>query len=291
MDLAEKYRPWGIKVTDLSAQLWCEKQLEFSLTKPRIRTAEMRRGEDIHSDKEKELYEIVEVVPKTKEDKILLKLGNAITALEGLRESGVAREIPVWGRFNSLKVVGIIDELKAEDGRLVIADTKTRKSPTLPRIAQSKPTRFQLMAYKELFDEISHGQYKAEDMMRHYGLAVGSSASPDFIRQHRDMGEELEPDVMKAAEKAFQLFREFAIIEKMRVTYEHQATKQPIGKDEFGFDYEHFWGHCKFCEGFWRGERAAVPVSDYNTWKCTYCQYRNECGALAHFMGSKIAQP
>jgi exonuclease V len=249
----------------------------------------MVKGEDIHSDKEAELYELVEVVPKTKEDKILMKLHNTMVALEGFKDSGIAREIPVWGRFNSLKVVGIVDELKTEDGRLIVADTKTRKSDTLPRIAQSRPTRFQLMAYKELFDEISHGDYKPEDLLHHYGFTVESSASPEFVQQHKDHGIEFEANVLKSAEKAFSMFKEFPIIDKMRVSYEHQDTKKTIGTDEFSFDYEHFWSHCKFCEGFWRGERVAVPVSEYNSWKCSYCQYKDECEAVKKF--AQIQKP
>jgi len=283
MDLAEKYRPWGVKVTDMSAQLWCEKQVEFSLTKPRIRTVEMKKGEDIHTDKEAELYEMIEVVPKTKEDKILMKLHNTMVALQGFNETGIAREIPVWGKFNSLKVVGIVDELKTEDGRLVVADTKTRKSPTLPRIAQSKPSRFQLMAYKELVDEISHGDYKPEDLLRHYGFTVDSAASPEFMAQHKEHGIDFEPNILKSATKAFSMFKEIPIIEMMRLSYEEQSSGKLIGKDEFPFDYEHFWAHCKFCEGFWRGERSSVPVSDYNSWKCSYCQYRDECDAVKKF--------
>jgi exonuclease V len=291
INLVDKHRPWGVKATDLSAQLWCEKQLEFSLTKPRIRTAEMRKGEDIHSDKEKELYDIVEVSPKTKEDRILLKLHNTITAIEGLEKTGIAREIPLLGRLNSLKVTGIADEARLEDGKLTILDTKTRKSPTLPRAAQSRSTRFQMMVYKELFDEISHGQYKPDDVLGHYCLTSESSASQDFIKQHKDLGQELEPNVLKAAKKAFSLFKELPIVESLQVRYEHQETKNIIGTDDFKFDYTLFWGDCAFCEEFWLGKRAAKPVAGHNAWKCSYCQYKNECDAFKSFMADPAINP
>jgi len=291
INLAEKHRPWGVKATDLSAQLWCEKQLEFSLTKPRIRTFEMRAGEAIHSDKEKELYDIVEVAPKTKEDRILLKLHNTITAIEGLKDTGIAREIPLLGKLTSLKVTGIADEARLKDGKLIILDTKTRKSPTLPRIAQSRATRFQMMVYKELFDEISQGQYKPEDVLGHYSLTSDSSASHDFIKQHKDLGQELEPNVLKAAEKAFSLFKELPIVENLQVRYEHQETKDLIGTDVFNFDYTLFWGDCAFCEGFWLGKRAAKPVAGHNAWKCSYCQYKNDCEAYRSFMSDPAINP
>ncbi len=272
----ERFRPYGVKVTDLSAQLWCERQLDFSLTRPKRRTFEMKKGEDIHAEKEAELYDLVEVSPKTREDRLLLKLGNAAVAVEGLLNDGKARELPLWGKLNSLKVVGIADEAVIEDGKLLITETKTRKTPTLPRIAQYKTAVFQLMAYKELTDRISSGAFAYEDLLKQHRFDAGSAASPQFVLQHKELGLELEPNVLRAAEGAFALIRKIPQVEKMRVTYEHQGTGQVIKTHDFSFDPGMFWEHCGFCEGFWQGARQSLPVRK-DPWKCSYCDYRNEC--------------
>jgi exonuclease V len=278
------YRKGGVKVTDLSSQMWCEKQLEFSLTKPRIRTPQMKKGEDIHKEKEEEIYEIVEVRPKTWEDRIILNLHNDITALEGLIENGVARELFMWGRFNSLKVVGVADELRTEDGGLVLSDTKTRQTPTMPRTAQQRPTRFQLMAYRQMFDDIAKGRYAADDLLRHYWQKADARASEDFVKQHRDLGQEFEPSMMKAAEKAFSLFKELPEVSKLVVSYEFQGDKSMIGKHEFDFNEGEFVEHVSFCEPFWKGERPAMGVGEPSRWKCSYCQYKESCVFMQAFL-------
>ena len=278
------YRKGGVKVTDLSAQMWCEKQLEFSLTKPRVRTPEMRKGEGIHKEKEEEIYELVEVRPKTWEDRIIMRLNNDFTALQGLIDDGMARELFMWGRFNSLKIVGVADEFKIEDGKLVLSDTKTRKSPTMPRTAQQRPTRFQLMAYRQLFDDIAKERYTADDLLRHYWQKADARASDDFIKQHKELKQEFEPSMMKAAENAFGLFKQLPEVSKLVVSYEFQDNKKLIGKHEFSFDEGEFTEHVVFCEQFWNGEREAMPVGDASQWKCGYCQYRDDCDYLQAFL-------
>lgn len=42
MNLIQEYKPQGIAVTELSAQLWYEKQVEFSLERGRVKTQEMQ---------------------------------------------------------------------------------------------------------------------------------------------------------------------------------------------------------------------------------------------------------
>ncbi|MBN2518174.1 MAG: hypothetical protein JXB14_04975 [Candidatus Altiarchaeota archaeon] len=275
-----RYRPWGIKVTDLSAQLWCEKQLEFSFERPRVRTKEMKAGGEIHEEKEEELYELVEVFPRTREDHVSLKLHNSQIGLRSLLEGGIAREIPLWGRIGSLKVVGVADEARMEGGRLIVTDTKTRKSPTMPRLAQCKCTRFQLMLYKELFDSISQEEYTVDDLLGHYGFGPDSEVSEDFVIQHKVIKQRIEPNIAKAAEEAFSLFLKLPIVdEELQVKYEHQKTRKGIGVDRFRFRQEQFWRDCKFCEEFWLGQRPAIPVGDKNSWKCKYCEYRQDCKA------------
>jgi exonuclease V len=243
----------------------------------------MVKGEDMHSEKEQELYDFVEVKPKTPEDRILLKIHNTITALEGLRADGVAREIPLWGKLKSLKVVGIADELQMKDDGLVLCDTKTRKSPTMPRIAQSRTTQFQLMTYEKLINSIISGTYDPWHLLKHYWKNSNARASEDFIQQHKELGQEFEPNILKAVQRAFTLFQEMPPVKNLTVSYEFQEDGSLIGKDEFSFDSKTFWENIDFCEGFWIGERKAMPVGEYNSWKCNYCEYRQDCQKFQEF--------
>ena len=149
VNLIQEYRPHGIAVTDLSSQLWCEKQLEFSLDKGRKETTEMKAGKNRHRELHEEIAILVKVEPKTLVDSIALRLHNAQVGLNRLLLTGMTREIPLFGKINSLFIMGITDEINLTNKHLHILDTKTRKNNSMPSEAQKRTTRFQLMLYNK----------------------------------------------------------------------------------------------------------------------------------------------
>jgi len=106
-------------------------------------------------------------------------------------------------------------------------------------------------------------------------FTVSRNASPEFIKQHRELGQRLEPNVAKAAEQAFSLLSKLPTASRLKVAYEHQGSGKLIGEEEFEFDSDFFNGHCSSCEEFWLGKRAARPTG--HSWKCGMCQYRAGC--------------
>jgi exonuclease V len=284
-DLVKRYRPRGISVTDLSAQLWCEKQLEYSLTEGRKRTKEMKKGGERHEDLLEEISVLVEVHPISFEDYIALKLSNSLVGLRQVVVEGSGREIPIFGNVNSLFVVGIIDELCMDNGILRLIDTKTRKSDSMPSAQQSRVTKFQMMIYKHLFDSIAKDRFRLENFLSSYGLTKDSRISKDFQKQTEKLGLGIEPWVSRSAEMLFSAIKKMPEVEKLEIVYEHQETKKVIGGETFEFDPIDFKNSCDFVEEFWTGKRAAVPVGLKNIWKCNYCEFRDKCYSkgLNHF--------
>jgi exonuclease V len=272
------YRQYGLKVTDLSSQLWCEKQLEFSLLKGRKKTAEMQQGEQRHQDLHEEIAVLVDVEPKTLEDTVLLKLHNSYVGLHALSKEGMTREIPVWGTIHSLDVVGVIDELILEKGTLKIVDTKTRRSNRMPTEAQKRTTRFQLMLYKYLFDALTKGAFTSSDLLKFYHLNKKSSITEDLQNQLQSLGEQIEPNISTFAKTVFTLFQQFHEIHNIfEVRYEHQASKNTIGIERFEFNAHELNSNCAFAKDFWVGKREARVVNDQNRWKCRYCEFTKIC--------------
>ena len=154
MNLMQKYRPKGISVTDLSSQLWCEKQLWFSLERGRLIRKEMERGAERHKDLHEEIAVLTKVEPKTDEDRVALMLHNTLVGITRLLRQKMTRELLICGYINSLFVIGSIDELKIQNNNLCILDTKTRLSNKMPSIEQKRTSEFQLMLYKSLIDSI-----------------------------------------------------------------------------------------------------------------------------------------
>ena len=74
----------------------------------------MRTGSKIHQKLEDEVHTTVPVQVQSKEDRFGLRIWNAISGLRCLRETGLTRELEVWGLIDGQVVNGVIDELSYE---------------------------------------------------------------------------------------------------------------------------------------------------------------------------------
>lgn len=277
-NLIQKYRPNGIRVTDLSAQLWCEKQLDFSLEKDKIETKSMSKGKERHKELHEEIAILFKVEPKTKEDNIALRLHNIQVGLSRLIIEGMTRELPIFGKINSLFVMGTVDELNLEDKRLFILDTKTRQKETMPSDAQKRTTRFQLMLYNKLIQDLVSEKFFAEELLSFYGIKTSDKISDELKKQIKDIGAKIEPNIEKLADKSFELFQMLPIPEKiMNIRYEFQQNRKLIGVDDFSFELSSFQENCDFVEKYWLGKRKALPVGINDMWKCNFCEFNNIC--------------
>ncbi|PSN64578.1 hypothetical protein BS50DRAFT_557192 [Corynespora cassiicola Philippines] len=102
-----------LSVTDLVSPAWCELQYFYTLSKfgRKMRTKAMRTGSKIHRTLEEEVHKIVPVQVKSKVDGFGLRLWNTIQGLRTLRETGMTRELEIWGVLEGQVIIGIIDEL------------------------------------------------------------------------------------------------------------------------------------------------------------------------------------
>ena len=105
-----------LSVTDLVSPAWCELQYFYILSKfgRKPRTQAMRTGTKIHQKLEDEVHTTVPVRVQTKEDRFGLRMWNAISGLRCLRETGLTRELEVWGVIEGQVVMGVIDEVSYE---------------------------------------------------------------------------------------------------------------------------------------------------------------------------------
>jgi exonuclease V len=102
-----------LSVTDLVSPAWCELQYLYTLSKfgRKPRTQAMRNGSRIHQKLEDEVHTTVPVRVQSKEDRFGLRMWNAVSGLRCLRETGLTRELEVWGVLEGQVVNGVIDEL------------------------------------------------------------------------------------------------------------------------------------------------------------------------------------
>ncbi|KAL8823453.1 MAG: hypothetical protein Q9191_005845 [Dirinaria sp. TL-2023a] len=103
----------ALSVTDLVSPSWCELQYWYTLTKhgKKRRTPAMKQGSAVHKTLEDQVHRTVEVEIKKSEDAWGLRIWNIIQGLRTLRETGMTRELELWGIVDGQVVNGVIDEL------------------------------------------------------------------------------------------------------------------------------------------------------------------------------------
>ncbi|KAH7390723.1 exonuclease V a 5' deoxyribonuclease-domain-containing protein [Pyrenochaeta sp. MPI-SDFR-AT-0127] len=135
-----------LSVTDLVSPAWCELQYLYTLSKfgRKPRTQAMRTGSKIHQKLEDEVHATVPVQVQSKQDRFGLRMWNAISGLRCLRETGLTRELEVWGVIHGQVVNGVIDELSyqcpdpAFEQRM--QGCKAEKSGGIPPLQPSQPS-------------------------------------------------------------------------------------------------------------------------------------------------------
>ncbi|QSZ33678.1 hypothetical protein DSL72_005249 [Monilinia vaccinii-corymbosi] len=128
-------------VTDFASPAWCELQYWYTLTKHgrKRRTPAMKQGSVVHQMLEDQVHRTVRINAQTKEDAWALRIWNVIQGLRTLRETGLTRELELWGTIDGLVVNGVIDELSyiCPDDRLEKSlQKKSKKKKNLPPVHQ-----------------------------------------------------------------------------------------------------------------------------------------------------------
>ena len=92
----------------------------------------MTNSIQVHKTLEDQVHVTVQVDIKTDEDKMGLRIWNTIQGLRTLRETGMTRELGIWGLLDGQVINGVIDELAytCPDRELEAAAEKQRKGTT-----------------------------------------------------------------------------------------------------------------------------------------------------------------
>ena len=182
----------------------------------------MKHGSDIHEKLEREVYTPVEVEISKKVDVFGLKIWNIIQGLRILRDTGLTRELEVWGVVDGNVVNGIIDGLSYRnpdpeleddvissrggsqsppnsqqpklfseffptgtpaDKLVYITDVKTRASMSPPSKPQVRGTIIQLFLYHRFLSEMASGKLDYISTFERYGLDPDDTFSDVFMAQ------------------------------------------------------------------------------------------------------------
>ncbi|KAK2046388.1 defects in morphology protein 1 [Colletotrichum somersetense] len=216
-------------VTDLTSGAWCELQYFYTLTRlpfgRRTRTAAMKQGSKVHQALEDEVHTTVRVEIASKEDGFGLRMWNLVQGLRTLRDTGMTRELEVWGFVDGNLVNGVVDglsydnpdpefqqqltqgsenqtqasitkyfpsEKQAPVPQIYLTDVKTRgsmKTPNSPALL--RPAKVQLFLYQRFMSEMAAGRLDYLRVFRRYGLDPDKPFSDSFIAQIGSLHNEL----------------------------------------------------------------------------------------------------
>ncbi|KAM7186177.1 Exonuclease V - a 5' deoxyribonuclease domain containing protein [Naviculisporaceae sp. PSN 640] len=222
-------------VSDLTAGAWCELQYYYTLTRlpggKKTRTEAMKRGSEVHTTLEREVYTPVVVETVKKEDAWGLRIWNIIQGLRTLRDTGLTRELEVWGVVDGNVVNGVIDVLSYQnpdpeleedvissrgnsqsppgsqqkvigvseffpagtpsDRIVYITDVKTRASKTPPSKVQVRGTIIQLFLYHRFLSEMASDKLDYIALFERYALNPDEPFSDLFMAQIASLHEEI----------------------------------------------------------------------------------------------------
>ncbi|KAF1816204.1 hypothetical protein P152DRAFT_389419, partial [Eremomyces bilateralis CBS 781.70] len=210
-----------LSVTDMVSPSWCELQYLFTLGKHgrKLQTPAMKQGSAVHKELEDQVFQYVPVSVSTREDTWGLKIWNAIQGFRTLANTGMTREMEIWGTIDGQIINGIIDEisykcpdekletlvrnvedkqraaaLAAENGatestaedtttqrKIYITDVKTRGRKTIPKGSSLKPTFVQLMLYWRLLGDLASDRVDPRIIFERYRLNPSKPFSDSFI--------------------------------------------------------------------------------------------------------------
>ncbi|CRK14796.1 hypothetical protein BN1708_011257 [Verticillium longisporum] len=207
-------------VSDLTAGSWCELQYFYTLTRlpfgRKTRTVAMKEGTKLHKELEDEVHTTVRVEVVSKEDAFGLKVWNLIQGLRTLRDTGLTRELEVWGFVDGNLVNGVIDGLSYDHPdpefeaelrqsqesqpsitdyfasqkpgmqripQIYLTDVKTRGKRSTANAAQLRPAKVQLFLYHRFLSVMAAEKLDYLRVFRRYNLDPDEPFSDSFIAQ------------------------------------------------------------------------------------------------------------
>ena len=274
-----EYRSDGLRVGELSRQMWCEKKVDLELRYGQKETLKMKKGKRRHEELLEEIITIIPVQPETFADYLFVRLQQMLLMAQKIMERGLGRELPVFGKIGTMIVKGYIDELVIKDGKLEIVEEKTTARGKLPSNWGCRVVEFQLSLYKLMIDNIKEGHYTDSDLIAFYDIKPETSISETFFNSLPRRNVLVTTNVSRMASMAFSAVRSLPeTADTLVARYENQS-REFIGEKKFVFDEKKLRRNIDSVLGYWKGSRDANPVSPEERLKCDSCHrdLRNKC--------------
>ncbi len=274
LNVLEKLNKSSIRVSDIAAQYWCERQMELNYIHGAKITEEIRKGKQIHGELESETNVPIVLMPRSYADFLYKGLYTSYIALKALQQNKKTREVQIYGSINGFRLTGKIDQLDIKDNEVVVTEDKTKGSDKLPSEAQMLTHRVQVMVYKKVLDDIHAKKYTSDNFKKAY-RTYNLRITDEFARQLNALEVQKE---MQGIDSISDMF--FASLEKLDkisdtlcIRYINQSTGKLIDTHKFKYTDNEMSSVLDFVLKYWKGERESLAVPQNEKWKCNFCAF------------------
>lgn len=263
----------SISAKDIAKQSWCEKQMELYILSP-MQTYAMEKGAAFHETKKEEVFVPLSVEPVTYADRFYKTAYENYTSLSSLRENGVCREVKLYGSINGYKLVGQLDELRMQDGKVMVVEDKTVSASANFPTAMLGSDTIQVSLYKRMLEEIRSKNYTFDNFANSYSLEK-MVMSPQFLDGLSNIGVKKELQEIRNIYRL--VFEEIVklpeVSELLEIRYFNRANKEKISEVKINYDKQAIDNWVQYAMKYWAGERDAAPVPESEKWKCKMCRF------------------
>jgi len=284
----------------IASQFWCEMAVDLRRKYGEVSTPEKEMGSEIHKDRFLEVLEEIVVEIKTPGDRLHSNVHNMLVGLELYKKEGLTRELPILAKFDSVHLMGIIDEIREIDEiqkgvktkKTQIVEMKTRRSLNPPSSQQILRDKMQGMIYWYGLNSMINKETEMGDFWTVYGVDLIENDFNEPILSEEYM-ESLE--IPKKRQKEFgsllsignlinntlKMVGELPELSKtIEIIYIHQKTLVEVHRERYRFDERFFTRGMKWALEYWFGKREPTSVGELNSWKCDFCEFYTVCPTI-----------
>ncbi|MGZ7160793.1 MAG: hypothetical protein ACXVHR_10000 [Methanobacterium sp.] len=296
--------PITLGPSTIASQFWCEMAVDLRRKYGEVSTPEKEMGSEIHKDRFLEVLEEIVVEIKTPGDRLHSNVHNAIVGLELFKKEGLTREIPILAQFDSVILMGIIDEIKEIEEieiqgkkgiksiKTRVVEMKTRRSLNPPSSQQIIRDKMQGMIYWYGLNSMITKKTEMGNFWQAYGIDLIENDFNELILSKEYM-DSLEIPEEKQKEygtllsvgdligKMLKMASQIPELSKtIEIIYIHQKTLTEVHRENYKFDERFFSRGMKWALEYWSGKREPASVGEFNNWKCNFCSYYTVCPAI-----------
>lgn len=261
-----------ISAGDIATQLWCEKQMELNYLHGKRFTAAMKEGQEIHEEFQEKVYVHLPVKTRTYNEYLFKTAYENYMSIKRLKEESLCREVTVYGSINGYKVVGKIDELQIEKGKVSILEYKAIDLRNFNKEPYVRPHMMQISLYKKLLQDIRNRTYAYSNFSNSYRLNE-IKLGEEFINDLRQFNINYT-SMTDMFQKMFDEMHSLPEIDnRLMIRYIDRNSGEEIGNVAINYDEYRMDSQIVDILRYWNGEREARPVVEGEKWKCRPCKF------------------